>query len=461
MRPFVGRRLELDRLNNLSQKATASLVVIRGRRRIGKSRLIEEYCKDKKTFKFVGLPPTGDSQDQKTEFAWQLEKQLKETIARKEDWNDLFLALAEKSRTGRVVIVFDEVSWMADSLFLGKLKTAWDEEFSKNPRLILILCGSFSSWIERNILSTTGFVGRVSLVLTIQELPLRDCGVFLGSLSPYEKFKILSVTGGIPKYLEEVDLGKTADKNIEDLCYSPSGFLYNEFKYIFSDLFSPRNQIYQQLLEAIVDQTSMPQEIFEKLHLKKAGYFSNCLQELEVAGFVERDFTWHLSTGKRSKLSHYRIKDNYTRFYLKYIAPNIERIKKGAMKVEPSYWSSIMGLQFENLVLGNRSFLIEKLGIEEIIYDNPYFKPPTTRTKGCQIDYMIQTRFNTLYLFEVKFSRKPIGTDIIISMEEKIKALGLPKRMSVRPILIHVNGVTEDLEDRRYFSNIIDFGEFF
>ena len=457
MRPFIGRHLELEKLNSLSQKATASLVVIRGRRRIGKSRLIEEYAKDKKTFKFIGLPPTENPKDQKDEFAWQLENQIKKPVIKKEDWNDLFLELSKHTKTGRVVVIFDEISWMGDDLFLGKLKTAWDEWFSKNPRLTFILCGSVSSWIDENILSSTGFVGRISLVLTLRELSLRESSVFLGNMSVYEKFKILSVTGGIPRYLEEVDPGKSADKNIMDLCYNPSGLLYYEFEQIFSDLFSPKNKTYRMLLESIVDGSLSPQEIFERLDLNKAGYFSDCLSDLEVAGFIERDYTWHLRSGRRSKLSHYRLIDNYARFYLKYIFPYKDQIKKGGL---PSInWEAIMGLQFENLVLNNRNLLIERLGIKEIIYENPYFQKASDRRIGCQIDYLVQTRFNILYLFEVKFSRRPIGVEIIESIEQKIKALALP--MSIKPILVHVNGVTEDLEDRRYFANIISFGEFF
>ena len=457
MRPFIGRHLELEKLNSLSQKATASLVVIRGRRRIGKSRLIEEYAKGKRTFKFIGLPPTENPKDQKDEFAWQLENQIKKPITKTEDWNDLFLALSNHTKTGRVVVIFDEISWMGDDLFLGKLKTAWDEWFSKNPRLTFILCGSVSSWIDENILSSTGFVGRISLVLTLRELSLKESSVFLGNMSSYEKFKILSVTGGIPRYLEEIDPGKSADKNIMDLCYNPSGLLYYEFEQIFSDLFSPKNKTYRLLLESIVDGSLSPQEIFERLDLNKAGYFSDCLTDLEVAGFIERDYTWHLRSGRRSKLSHYRLIDNYARFYLKYIFPYKDQIKKGVL---PSInWESIMGLQFENLVLNNRNLLIERLGIKEIIYENPYFQKASDRRIGCQIDYLVQTRFNILYLFEVKFSRRPIGVEIIESIEQKIKALALP--MAIKPILIHVNGVTEDLEDKRYFANILSFGEFF
>src|SRR3989338_7206382 len=181
---FIGREKELKLLKRLAQQRSASFLVVRGRRRIGKSRLIEEFSKPYKLFSFSGIAPTPQTtaQDQRDEFAMQLVNQGFPKI-RMEDWNELFWLLADKSKKGRVVILFDEISWMGseDPLFLGKLKNAWDLHFKKNPQLMLILCGSASSWIEKNILSNTGFLGRISFTLTLDELPLYDCQQFWGN----------------------------------------------------------------------------------------------------------------------------------------------------------------------------------------------------------------------------------------------------------------------------------------
>jgi uncharacterized protein len=139
------------------------------------------------------------------------------------DWNTLLWALAERTARGKWVVILDEINWLGskDPAFLAKLKTAWDMHFSRNRSLILILSGSLTSWIERNILHNTGFVGRVHVDLTLDELPLRDCVPFLEPghthLSSYEKFKFVSVTGGIPSYLERIDPGLSADSNIQRL----------------------------------------------------------------------------------------------------------------------------------------------------------------------------------------------------------------------------------------------------
>ena len=120
-----------------------------------------------------------------------------------------------------------------------------------------------------------------------------------------------------------------------------------------------------------------------------------------------------------------------------------------------------MGLQFENLVLNNRQAIQSLLGIQpnEIKIDNPYFQKASKQKSGVQIDYLIQTRFNTLYVCEIKFHRERIGSSIIKEMRQKIKALRIPHGYSIRPVLIHVNGVAEDVEEEQFFSHIIDFSQ--
>lgn len=179
---FIGRTKELKQLNLLLKKNSSSLVVVKGRRRIGKSRLIEEFGQSLRMYTFSGIPPTEKTtlKDELLEFGWQLGKALGQPSFKDDDWNDLFLRLAYHTREGPVLILFDEISWMGskDPHFLGKLKNAWDLEFKKNQKLILVLCGSVSSWIEKNILSNTGFLGRISLSLNLEELSLLDCNQF-------------------------------------------------------------------------------------------------------------------------------------------------------------------------------------------------------------------------------------------------------------------------------------------
>lgn len=463
---FIGRREPLEKLQRLFRKKTASLVVIRGRRRIGKSRLVDEFAKNSTFYSFSGLAPTKktNAQSQRTEFARQLENQLKIPGLKAEDWGDLFTILAKYTDKNRVIILLDEISWMGslDPTFLGKLKIAWDSYFSKNPELILILCGSVSYWIEKNIISSTGFFGRISQKIFLDELSLSSSNKMLEMLgfkgSITEKLMILSITGGIPWYLELINPALSAIENIKQLCFEKDGILLDEFKQIFHDLFGKRSDTYKRIVRHLVDKPADYKEISNTLNYSSGGPLSEYLNELILSGYIEKDYSWSVKTGKEIRLFKYRLTDNYLRFYLKYIEPNYNKIEKGRFIKRPltdlAGWDSIMGYQFENLVLHNRRLIQKKLNIDpvDIVYDNPFFQRKTIKSPGCQIDYLIQTRYRTLYVCEIKFS-------IIDEIEKKIKNLKYPKGFSCIPVLIHINGHSKVLKHSDYFFETIDFSE--
>ncbi len=178
--PFIGREAELARLRGLLTSRSANLIVVRGRRRIGKSRLLAEFGKEMKSFFFSGNPPAGKTtaQSQRDIFVKQLARAGIPGI-QPDDWGNIFWHLSKHTQKGRVLIVFDEISWMGgkDPEFLGHLKTAWDMYFSKNPHLIMALCGSISSWIEKNILSL-GFLAESSLIWFSKNFPYNHVMLF-------------------------------------------------------------------------------------------------------------------------------------------------------------------------------------------------------------------------------------------------------------------------------------------
>jgi AAA+ ATPase superfamily predicted ATPase len=473
--PFVGRKAALEQLNQLLHKKTATLAVVSGRRRIGKSRLIEEFAKDYRFLEFAGIPPdTGvTAQDQRDVFAHRIGQTIGLPSFRANNWSDLFQMLAEQTRDGRVIILLDEISWMAmdDPTFLGILKNAWDLEFKKNPQLILIICGSVSTWIEKNILSSTGYFGRVPLTLHLSELTLYDCHKlieaqqFIGS--NYEKFQLLSITGGVPWYLELIPVASTAQQCIRQLCFRKKAPLVNEFDRIFHDLFDSRGTIYKRIISLLANGPLEYIEICKQLDYSEGGVMSDYLNELIISNFITRDYTWDFKKKKYSRLSKFRLSDNYLRFYLKFIEPQIENINRGyfeqALPQDLPGWNTIMGLQFENLVLRNRKSIFKLLGLNptEILLDNPYYQHKTTRQRGCQIDYLIQTRLNTLFIIEIKFSKNELKTNIITEVQEKIHRLAIPRGYSCIPVLIHVNGVSDVIQDQGYFYKIIDMGDLF
>ncbi|MCP4346614.1 MAG: AAA family ATPase [Desulfobacterales bacterium] len=172
---FIGRERELSLLNELWQRPHASFVVCKGRRRIGKSTLIQQFGRSAEIFmEFQGAAPdTGISnQDQMNIFADQLCIQTEIPRFQPDSWHQIFSFAAMTVRQDRkTVILFDEISWMAgkSKTFSAQLKIAWDTKFKKFSNLVLVICGSVSSWIDENILNNTGFMGRVSLELTLEE----------------------------------------------------------------------------------------------------------------------------------------------------------------------------------------------------------------------------------------------------------------------------------------------------
>ncbi len=472
MTKFIGRDKELKQLTEVTQKKTASFIVVRGRRRIGKSRLIEELSKQFDHFyTFVGLAPDRDVtvRHQLEEFSRQITQQFKTPHAKYDDWSDALWAVAERIQTGKTLLFFDEVSWMGsqDPTFLGKIKNFWDQHLKKNDQLVFIVCGSASAWIEKNILSSKGFVGRISFTLTLQELPLSDCSLFWPkNISAYEKLKVLAVTGGIPKYLEEINPKIPAEENIKRLCFTKGAILVEEFSQIFSDLFLRDSPFYKKIVEALISGAREREEISKILNMDPGGRLSEYLQELELAGFITRDHTWKIASGLDSKLRKYRLSDNYVRFYLKYIDKNLSKINRHSFHFKSltslEEWDTIMGFQFENLVLNNRPLIHKVLNIrtEEIVSENPFYQHRTARSPGCQIDYLIQTKFGSLYVCEIKFSKNEINSSIIQEVQKKIDNLKRPKGYSCRPVLIHVNGVTDHLLEEDYFASIVDFSGF-
>jgi hypothetical protein len=213
-----------------------------------------------------------------------------------------------------------------DPAFMPKLKIAWDRHFKKNADLVMIITGSNTIWIQKNILSSTGFYGRVSLRILLKELSLSDCNKFWngwpGRVISYEKFKILAVTGGIPRYLEELRPDLTAEANIQRLCFDPEGLLFLEFNQIFHDLFQNKGPFYKQIVQILTDHHLPMTEIAAKLNPSKKGDLSSALAELTESGFIARDYTWSFEKKSKSKISRYRLSDNYLRFYLKYIQSN-------------------------------------------------------------------------------------------------------------------------------------------
>jgi AAA+ ATPase superfamily predicted ATPase len=462
---FVGREHEMQLLADFRRRRSAGLAVCRGRRRIGKSTLIEEFGKGfDRFYEFYGLAPREGitNEDQLAHFGQLMGGAFGLPAMQFRNWHDALATLAGLTAEGEVLIFLDEISWMAskDKDFAGKLKGVWDTKFKKNSQLLLILCGSVKSWIDENILNDKGFVGRVSLTLTPGELSLYHANMFWGKakVSSVEKLRTLCVTGGVPRYLEEIQPSQTAEQNIKRTCFSSEGMLFSEFDKIFRDIFGRRSVTFRRIVEALSGRPLEPKELCRELGVASTGGLSEKLSTLVASGMVARDRCWSLS-GRKTAISRYRIRDNYLRFYLRYISPQKEKIEQGLFRgihlENLGQWDTIMGFQFENLILNHLDVLVSRLGIapESIISAAPYLQHQTRRHRECQIDLLIHTQ-SSLYVCEIKF-RAGIRTSVVDEVQEKINRLHGVRGRSIRPVLIYEGALAPGIESCDFFAQLI------
>ena len=470
MRKFFGREAQLEKLEALWRKNTASFVVVAGRRRIGKSTLVEEFAARSGCdfVEIAGLAPDErmTNQRQIDNFCERLAKASGMPEAKADCWAKAFDALeAALKRRGKVVVFLDEISWMGkfDSSFAAYLKNAWDVQFSRHPRLVFVVAGSVSAWINRNIQKSKGFVGRISLDFTLRELSLSECLGFWGRRADRtcsrDILDVLSVTGGVPKYLNEIDPSLSPDENIRRMCYDPDGCLFKDFDRIFDDVFGGSLASKKKILIALAEGPASVTELAQKFGRDPNGHLSRDLGELEEAGFIAGAIGRNPSTGKLAREVRYRLSDNYTRFYLRYVLPKKEAIshgfyRYGSLDRLPG-WDAVMGLQFENLVLNNIATLAPLVGLtgKNVESAAPYFRSGRKTGEGVQIDYLVQLPRCT-YIVEIKRKNR-IGKAIEDEVRQKLERLKLPRNQSVRLVLVYDGVLDPEVEEDGYFDYLI------
>lgn len=470
---FFGRKHELNRLKGLYKKKTPSLVVIKGRRRVGKSSLIHFFAsslRQGRLWDFAGLAPQDgmDAQSQLDYFARRLAAHLKTPPFTFQDWTDAFDHLSHHLQAGDLVVL-DEISWMGakEPSFVPKLKAWWDKQ---QLPILVIFCGSVSTWIEENILKSTAFFGRIHLTITLEPLPIADAYKLLRASgfqgSDYDAYKLLSILGGIPWYLEQITPGQTADELIKRLCFEKDSLLVLEFDRIFHDLFNGRGSYYKRILDTLKEGHKTLSDVRKIASFPHSGTLSRLLDHLVTAGFVQRQSLWSFKTNLPSKQSLYRICDPYMRFYLKLIEPQRNQIdlhsfQNRTISTLPGFEAHI-GLQLEQLLLQNRNLLHESIGIQpaDIVASGPFRQSKTTTKAGCQIDYLIQTSTKNLFICEFKFKRRELTAEVIPSIEKKLEALKVPKGFAKIPVLFQIGGVTSSVATSDYFYKVINIADF-
>ena len=230
---------------------------------------------------------------------------------------------------------------------------------------------------------------------------------------------------------------------------------------MFSDVITQRPRFAADILECLTDGPLGTQEIARRLGIGRSGNITNAVKQLEEAGFVSADAGVNPETGDETRDRHYRLRDNYSRFYLKCIRPALRVIDEGSYAFHSldqfSDWNSIMGLAFENLVVNNYMELLGPLHMDKalIVSAAPYRRGASAKTgrKGVQIDLLLQTKMS-LCIVEIKRKRE-IGREIIGEISEKCARLARCPNMSLRTALVYDGDIAPSIEADGYIDSIV------
>ena len=468
---FFGRESQLEDLKSLWGKRVSSLCTCRGRRRIGKSTLIEQFARISKArfIKVEGVRPKEGytNEDELSAFAIQLSAQTGAERSVPENWLNAFIRLDREIRDNeKTVVLIDEISWFGyyDPMFSDMVKIAWDNYWKKHDRLVVILCGSISGWIKENIIDNGAFYGRRSLDMIVGELPLSQCVKFWGAaaerIEPREMLDVLSVTGGVPRYLEEVDPSLSAAENIRKMAFRAKSTLRMDFDEMFTDVVTRQTRLSGRVIRLLAGGAMTVTELAVALGMEKGGKLSSALGQLCEAGFVALDAGRNPETGAKIRERRYRIKDNYSRFYLKYIEPSKEAIDDGSYAFVSlsalESWESVMGYAFENLIVNNYAELIPALHLGNALIESaaPYRRMGDA---GVQVDLLIQTR-RAMYVVEIKRQRE-IGREVEREVEQKVERIGKPDGKSIRTSLVYEGHLAPIVEADDFFDSIVPVQE--
>jgi DNA-binding transcriptional ArsR family regulator len=239
----------------------------------------------------------------------------------------------------------------------------------------------------------------------------------------------------------------------------PDGYLFKDFDRIFDDVFGGSVQAKKRILSLLAEKPASVSELAAEFGSDPNGHLSENLSELEEAGFIAGSKGTNPITGKRIREVRYRLRDNYTRFYLRYILPKKETIANGFYQYVPldrlPGWDAIMGLQFENLVLNNIASLAPHIGLigKNVESAAPYFKSGRKTGRGVQIDYLVQLPKCT-YVIEIKRKHR-ITAAIEDEMQEKLNRLKLPRDRSVKLVLVYAGELDPAVDENGFFDYLV------
>jgi Archaeal ATPase. len=428
---FVGRCVEWKRLTALGQVDEPAILVVYGRRRVGKTELLEQVFAARNVLKFEGI--RGKSQDeQRTHVVWQLSEYMQDPVLAKlkmSTWVEVFKLICDRVPEGKWTIYFEEVQWLADykDAFISELKFAWDNYFRHREGWLVILCGSSPSFIINHVILSKSLYNRSQHELHLKEFGLDETRQFLAPRSLREVMDAYLTIGGIPEYLKWCKVSSSVFTSICKSAFTPDSFFSREYERIFVSSLA-ENKHYKTIIQFLANvRFATREEILNHLKISSTGTLSNLLKDIELCGFVEKYTPYNLN--EESHLSRYCIADQYLQFYYKFIKPIDSEIQRGSFQSNPASaikmdaYQKWLGFAFERFCRHRHQLIAKILGFQGIHYlAGAFYNKKTQKDDpGFQFDLIFNRDDRVITLCEMKYAQTKIGIGVIEEFERKLE----------------------------------------
>ena len=471
MENIVGREREIAILNTVYNSEKSEFIAMYGRRRVGKTFLIRSAFKNRFTFQITGLA-NATLKQQLANFSLTLNNtNNKKDYKPANNWITAFSQLSAflSTKKGKKLIFIDELPWFdtRNSKFIQALEHFWNSWASAQSNIKLIVCGSATSWMINKLINNKGGLhNRVTKKIKLLPFTLNECEKYLYSkkinLDRYQIIQLYMAMGGIPFYWDEVKSGLSAMQNIENICFSETGLLQNEFNNLYRSLFNNYEK-HIKVIKTIAKKTKglNRDEIIKLSGLPNSGNTTNLLNELEQSGFIRK----YSPFGKKIRNSLYQLVDFYSLFYLKFIAnTQVLNTNNWLNAIDTPKFRAWSGYAYEQICMYHLPQIKQKLGISGV-YTTVSSWRSTNKRQGTQIDLIIDRRDNIINLCEIKFSINPfiINKKYANELKNKIGTFKVETETckSVFLTMLTTYGVKQNINSTGLFQNEIEMNDLF
>ena len=436
---IIGRKQEIAELNRRLKSGRAEFIAVYGRRRVGKTFLINEVLRDNMVFHHTGLSPYDRKKrltlkDQLQNFYYSLIRHGMEDITPPKTWLEAFFLLEQFltriDNGSRQVVFIDELPWMDTprSGFLTALEAFWNGWGNARHNLCLVVCGSASSWIIDNLINNKGgLYGRLTWELKLYPFTLGECEEFFISrgikMSRYNIVQAYMILGGIPYYLDYFNPSLSLAQNIDALFFNPKAKLQGEFERLFSSIFDNADKCLQVVRTLGTRHSGYTRgDIAQKSGIEPNGDFTKVLKALEESGFI----TKYTPYGNGKREAHYKLTDCFCWFWLHF--------KENRDIKTPDYWqnhlneseiSSWRGIAFEEVCLLHIRQIKSALQILGVSSEESSLVVRDNEKAGLQIDLLIDRADDVVNVCEIKFCKSEfkVSSDYAMKLNSRIKTL--------------------------------------